>query len=360
MGKDSQAEPLQAAARWYARLGAPDCSAEEQAEFERWLSSDARHENAFASVKRAAESLTHMAPDPRLAALADAALREGDGSVSVDRISRARSRSEQTKRAQTNPLETNRKWVRVPLALAASVLVAIGVIRLVPELEIRNTPSVAYEAAPDKARVVRLSDGSTVQLDLASKIEVQMYRDERRITLTAGRAYFKVAHDTSRPFAVTAHGVRTVALGTEFQVDQDQNLVTVTLAEGSVLVSDANGTVPSWEEKLLPGDQVRMKDGAGAPERHTVNPAHVISWMQGRHVFDHTPLAEAVAEINRYSDRKLRLGDPSLADLQIGGNFVAGNGALIASSIAAALPISVVEAGPKEIILFRRHDQALH
>lgn len=350
MDTDSQAEPLQAAARWYARLGAPDCSAEEQAEFERWLSSDARHEHAFACVKRAADSLTRMAPDARLAALADAALRDGADSARVARIRGARSGSQQT----------NRKWVRVPLAVAASVLVAIGVIRLVPELEMRTTPSVAYEAGPDRTRVVRLSDGSTVQLDLASKIEVQMYRDERRITLTAGRAYFKVAHDTSRPFAVTAHGVRTVALGTEFQVDHALNLVTVTLAAGSVLVSDANGTVPSWEEKLLPGDQVRMKDGAGAPERRTVNPAHVISWMQGRHVFDRTPLAEAVAEINRYSDRKLRLGDPSLADLQIGGSFVAGNGALIASSIAAALPISVVEAGPKEIILFRRHDQALH
>ncbi|MET0659652.1 MAG: FecR domain-containing protein, partial [Steroidobacteraceae bacterium] len=244
MGKDLQAEPLQVAAHWYARLGAPDCSAEEQAEFERWLSSDVRHGQAFASVKRAAESLTRMAPDPRLAALADAALQAGDGLANVDRLSAARSRATQTRRA-----EPNRKWVRVPLALAASVLVTIGVVRLVPELEMRNTPSVVYEAAPDRARVVRLSDGSTVQLDLASKIEVQMYPDERRITLTSGRAYFKVAHDTSRPFAVAAHGVRTVALGTEFQVDEDANLVTVTLAEGSVLVSDANGTDPSWEEK---------------------------------------------------------------------------------------------------------------
>lgn len=349
MDNHLQAEPLQAAAHWYARLGAPDCSAEERAEFERWLSIDARHERAFASVRRSAESLTHMARDSRLAALADAALRDG-----------AESAVEQSGTQTCCSPQVRRPWVRVPLALAASVLVAIGVIRLVPELEMRATPSVVYESASGKTRAVRLSDGSTVQLDVASKIEVQMARDERRITLSEGRAYFKVAHDTSRPFAVTAQGVRTVALGTEFQVQRDQALVTVTLAEGSVLVSDADSTDPRWEERLLPGDQVRMKDGASAPERHTVNPANVISWMQGRHVFDHTPLTEAVAEINRYSDRKLRLGDPSLAELQVGGNFVAGNGALIASSIAAALPITVVEAGPKELILFRRHDQALN
>jgi transmembrane sensor len=340
MDTKMQAEPLQAAAYWYARLAAPDCSAQERAEFEHWLASDARHAQAFASVERMDATVTRLAPNARLAALADAAFAD---SATRNRGTRIRPR-----------------WIAVPLSLAAAVLVFIGAVRLLPELEMRNTPSVSYQTSAGETRALTLSDGSTVRLDVASAIEVQMYKDERRITLTSGRAYFTVAHDVSRPFAVTANGVRTVALGTQFEVQQDKNQVIVTLAEGSVLVSDAGAVVPAWEEKLMPGDQLRVTDGAEASQRRTVNPEHVASWMQGRHVFEHTPLAEAIEEINRYSERKIRLGDPSLAELPIGGNFVAGNGELIASSIAAALPITLVEAGPDEIILFRRYDSIQH
>lgn len=337
MDTNRQADPLQAAAAWYARLAAPDCSAQEQAEFERWLNSDVSHQRAFASVARAANAFS--AADARLTAMADEAFAQAGASVSGSSAKPARKR-----------------WVTVPLALAASVLVAVGVIRLAPELQNRSTPRVSYETAPGQTRALQLSDGSTVQLDVATKIEVQMRADERRITLNTGRAYFKVAHDTLRPFVVTAHGVRTVAVGTEFQVQHDAESTLVTLTEGSVLVSDASATEPRWEERLVPGDQVRMATGASAPERHTVNPLAATSWLQRRHVFDHTPLDEAIAEVNRYSDRKLRLGDPSLAQLQIGGSFAAGDGELIAASIAAALPITIMEAGPKEIILFPRHN----
>ena len=340
MDTEWQADPLQAAADWYARLAAPDCSAEERAEFERWLSSDASHQRAFASVSRAAHAITAHAADARLAALADEAFTQAHVS---------------TPGSHAAPAARKRRMA-VPLALAASVLVAVGVIRVAPELQSRSAPRVSYETAAGQTRVLQLSDGSTVQLDVATKIEVQMRSDERRIILNAGRAYFKVAHDALRPFAVTAHDVRTVALGTEFQVQRDAERTVVTLTHGSVLVSDATAESPLWEERLLPGDQVRMSAGASAPERRIVDPASATSWMQGRHVFDHTPLNEAIAEVNLYSDRKLRLGDPSLAQMQIGGNFAAGDGELIAASIAAALPVTLVEAGPKEIILFPRHD----
>jgi ferric-dicitrate binding protein FerR (iron transport regulator) len=51
----------------------------------------------------------------------------------------------------------------------------------------------------------------------------------------------------------------------------------------------------------------------------------------------------------------VRLGDPELADLAVGGNFIAGETDLIVSAFAAVLPLRVSEGTAGEIILFRRY-----
>lgn len=51
----------------------------------------------------------------------------------------------------------------------------------------------------------------------------------------------------------------------------------------------------------------------------------------------------------------MRLGDPDLADLPVGGDFIAGETDLIVSAFAAALPLRVVAGSSGEIVLFRRY-----
>ena len=82
------------------------------------------------------------------------------------------------------------------------------------------------------------------------------------------------------------------------------------------------------------------------------------SWRQGRHLFRATPLAEAVEEVNRYASRKVRLGDPALAELQVGGNFIAGDSEQIVAAFAAVLPVRIVQGGNNEIILFHSSDSS--
>jgi len=293
----------------------------------------------FASVQRTATTVAQAAhQDVRLQAMAEAAFTEGTG--------------------QASPSISRRPWLaKVPLALAATLLLVVAAVPFIPELERARTPTVVHATAPGETRTVTLSDGSTVSLDVASSIEVKLQQHERAIRLTSGRAYFQVAHDAARPFAVTVEDVRTVALGTEFQVQEERGQVTVTLFEGSVLVSDVAAAQPEWQAKLVPGEQLRVASGASAPQRRSINGQVIASWLRGRHVFEATPLAEAIDEINRYSVRKLRLGDPSLADLRIGGNFIAGDSESIAAAISAALPVDLVQGGDREIILFRRHYQ---
>ena len=90
------------------------------------------------------------------------------------------------------------------------------------------------------------------------------------------------------------------------------------------------------------------------------DPSIATSWSRGRLQFRDTPLADAVNEINRYATKKVRLGDPSLASLPIGGNFIAGDSDLIVDALAAVLPLRIVNGGDKEIILVRRYDGGRH
>jgi transmembrane sensor len=76
-------------------------------------------------------------------------------------------------------------------------------------------------------------------------------------------------------------------------------------------------------------------------------------------VFRATPLAVAVQEINHYAARKVRLGDPQLASLVVGGNFVAGDSESVVAAFAAALPVRVVDGGG-ELILFQRYEAESH
>src|SRR3546814_2905377 len=72
-----------------------------------------------------------------------------------------------------------------------------------------------------------------------------------------------------------------------------------------------------------------------------IDPTATTSWLQGRLDFSGLPLAEAIAEANRYSSVKLRLGDPRLADLPVGGSFRTGDNAVIAAAFSTVFPVRV-------------------
>jgi transmembrane sensor len=139
--------------------------------------------------------------------------------------------------------------------------------------------------------------------------------------LEHGQAFFDVAHDASRPFVVVADGVRVRALGTRFDVRRDGEAVRVTLVQGRVQVR-ARGESAT---ELRPGQAV-VADRRGVSQPAPVNAGAVASWTTGRLTFSGVPLREAVAEVNRYSDRKVVLDAPeAVAGELVSGQFVAGD-----------------------------------
>jgi transmembrane sensor len=321
---------LHAAARWQARLQAADCTDQERAAFVRWRNEHPLHGQACNLAERTSEHLDGVMADERIQELAARAL------VSSAREQKAK----------------HARW-KFPVSLAAALLLAVIGLHFSIGFMQPVAVAVMYDTAADQRRSVELTDGSTIEMDVATRIKVRLSGSRREIDLIAGRAIFKVAHDASRPFSVVAGGSRTTALGTRFQVQSERGRVIVTLAEGSVAVDGEHNS--GWRERLRPGEQLSFNSATAAVSKQTVDVQLITSWLRGRHSFRNTPLVEAVEEVNRYAKTKIRLGDTSLTELRVGGSFIAGDSRLVVEALTTVLPVRAADSGD-EIILFRRYE----
>jgi transmembrane sensor len=74
-------------------------------------------------------------------------------------------------------------------------------------------------------RNVTLEDGTRLDLDSDTRVDVAFNNKSRRLTLLKGRTYIEVERDPSRPFAVDAGDQTIVDRGTAFGVRLDAGIV---------------------------------------------------------------------------------------------------------------------------------------
>ena len=248
-------------------------------------------------------------------------------------------------------------------ALAAAAALIIGAAALTLQFPKPDPAPLSYATAIGEQETVTLEDGSILTLNTDTALSVHYSRTERFIHLTEGEALFEVEH-SERPFLVEAGGTITRALGTAFNVRADQDAISVILIQGSVRVSssrmdDSEGKAGAMPAKTLqeglvlkPGDRLDMKPGAD-PILSTIDPAQGDKWREGLLQFDNVTLAEAVAEMNRYSTTKLRIDDAALAAERISGTFPAGKQEEFAETLKLYLPVDVVNRADAFLITTR-------
>lgn len=292
--KHRPTETEQEAADWYARLNSTVIENKDLSQFEAWRKSP-ENRAAYDQVSSTAAKLRGLRGEASLEAMAD------DAIARADRRKRRRAAGAAA-------------GAGVVLMLAAAMV--LGAIRL------GENAGERYESLVGERKVVRLDDGSEVILNTDSKIAVRLTRGERRVTLVRGQALFDVAHDTSRPFVVTAGRTSVTAIGTRFDVYRRVDAVQVTLTEGKVAVRERANQGRSWT--LAPGQKIvvdRTAVARPAPADVTAD----TSWAIGQLVFHDAPLGQAVAEVNRYSAKKVVLAEGAPKDLRINGTFPTGD-----------------------------------
>lgn len=205
---------------------------------------------------------------------------------------------------------------------AALVLGAFLGFRALPST---RSPETRYTTTTAGYERARLADGSTLELNTASAARVQFTAAERRIELESGEAHFEVAHDTARPFVVSAGGVAVRAVGTAFNVRFVAGAIEVTVTEGKVTVgpalSSGGATLVAANQRLA----LPLAPGAApANAIESLAPADVravLAWQRRVTDFSDTPLSEVTARFNRHNSLQLVIAEPALGSRRIGGMF---------------------------------------
>lgn len=184
-----------------------------------------------------------------------------------------------------------------------------------------------------------MTDGTSIQLNTNSIVEVAYSSSQRHLKLIQGEAKFDVAKDSARPFTVTAGNKSFTALGTIFNIQKNTNHdLELLVTEGKVLITKSikvieriSDTMNSLKLEELPG--VLVKSGEKAIiGNSTLTPIKKVSlvqvqrdlaWQQGMLIFEGEPLIKALEEISRYSNTHFEIIDDKLAQLIIAGYFKA-------------------------------------
>lgn len=232
------------------------------------------------------------------------------------------------------------RWMLITLAAAATVVVAWAIVFF---------QRGEVTTAVGEQRTLNLQDGTRVELNTATRLVVKYDAKTRVVELKSGEAYFSVAHEP-RPFVVMAGSRKIIAVGTSFTVRRDQSAddsVTVTLIEGKVAVapiSAANtlAAMPIPEVTMLSAGE-RAHVHRRAPITVDTPPIdRVTGWMRGQLIFDHTPLAEAVAELNRYGATRLSVASPETGRIAVSGTFRVSDSASFAQAAAQTYNLKLV------------------
>jgi transmembrane sensor len=247
----------------------------------------------------------------------------------------------------------SRRWMRL---FAAAAMLALVVSMALGWRHYSAVDQASYQTAIGGLQEVPLADGSTVTLSSDSRMLVTLSHGERHIDLQRGEAYFAVAKDRARPFVVSTGSRRVIAVGTRFAVRRDAADLRVVVTQGLVRLESDNR--PDGERQpttLLPAGSIATASDAGVVVRSgPVQQAEAyLSWRSGFVSFHDTPLAIAAAEFNRYNTRKIVIGDTSVGNMRVGGNFRWSNTDAFVRLLAQGFPIRAQQQGDN-IVLRRR------
>lgn len=157
---------------------------------------------------------------------------------------------------------------------------------------------------------LQLSDGTTVWLNSATKLSYPaVFKGNTREVYVEGEAFFEVKSNTSKPFIVHAGNNKMTVLGTSFNINTFDVVITTTLATGRLLVSAGE------QERLLePGEQSVYSSGVLSAQKVDIEP--YIAWKNGDLLFYDASLKDITRYLARTFDYDFEFEDSSLETLR--------------------------------------------
>lgn len=334
MSTDSTEQIEEQAAEWLVRRDSPEWKSADEQELQRWLEESVAHSVAFIRLevgweqarrlKALGNGVSGVVPPPgqwQVSPFFDPAPPEHPPEWTV---------------TSTTDVKIRKRG----FAAAAALLVAV-----VSGTYFLQSPGDRYKTELGVVSAVPMSDGSRVTLNTASEIRVAVSDTERKVELKQGEAFFEVAKDPNRPFVVEAGSKRIVAIGTAFSVRWLEKDVEVVVTEGEVRVESAGQELKvaaTRVESLTAGKVARANaEGLLVEKKPLADLQELLAWRAGYLVFNETPLADAVAEFNRYNAEKIVIEDPVVAGYRVSGKFRSTSFGAFVRLLETAFPIEV-------------------
>ncbi len=313
------ADQYEQASYWVNLLHDGDCTPEQHQEFQVWLNKNTFNQQAYQEVEAYWQELGG------LETLAQPQL--------------------QAARTYTHRTQNRRRWPpRQSLAIAASVLLMAMSVPLV-QLCLDNG---SYQTAKGEQKQIQLSDGTRIDLNTDTEVRISYTFFNRRVKLEHGEALFTVKHNADKPFEVAAADGLIRDIGTQFNVYQLADKVSVTVLEGEVSVSKIQATTP---QLMTAGMQYTYHQNGQGQLANNGDVKDVSAWREGRIVFKGQRLGVVLEQLSRYHAVKLSTGNSNLAGLKVSGSFPTNDLNIALNTIAASLPVKITNKGFGNIVL---------
>ncbi|WP_439852000.1 FecR family protein [Pseudomonas syringae] len=281
-----------------------DADAERLACFQEWLNADPEHARAFDKARAIWQSQPVQ--------------------LAAEDIAQPRKRS---------------AWRRIrphwkPLATAAVLLLGL--------FSFSNLPlrlQADHLTVVGERQRLELADGSRVLLNTDSAFSSRIDEQQRSARLLQGEAFFEVPSRPGLPLEIDAGPVRMSANSTEFSVRYLDGVAQVDVQRGAVDVRALRG---DSSLSLAAGERIRVGPG-GFGHREKLDPARDLAWVQGRLIFDNSPLSEVLAELRRYYPGWIINTNAQLDRVAVTGNYRLDNPLDVVRSLAQITSASVHE-----------------
>lgn len=289
------------AVEWFVRLESERCDELQRNRFQDWLTENEAHRQAYAEAERLWSNLDNIKVT-HIPGLEDA----------------------RTVRPPT------RRLLRTGLSALLLVALATG------WWQDYSAETITYSTGLGERRNILLPDGSRLAMNAATRLSVRLSWLRRQVELEEGEVLFTVAHQGLRPFTVQMDDLTIKDIGTIFNIKNRPEGRVVSVLEGEVeLISGHHWFGDSLKEgfgrridrdgRLHPAEKVDIQQSTG--------------WTEGHLTFDHTPLAEVAAELERHHAVHIVFADPAIARQTLSGSFDAADLNPFLRAVEKILPI---------------------
>lgn len=292
---------LEAAARWYVELRCDATDPTVREAHQRWLNADPGHRQAWERVGRLQDRFERVEPG----------------------IGRATLNSARLKR---------REVMKVLSLLIAAGATGTATWRLTP------LPSLMADVrtATGEHRTLQLEDGSQLQLNTATAVNVRYSATLRELQVLRGEILVETARDAlARPFIVHTPEGSVRALGTRFLVRSEDDQTRVCVLQHAVEVRAANMLSPVRVES---GQQLLFSQSTVGSVQTA--PPQADAWTRSMLVVNNWRLEDVISELQRYRPGYLGCND-KVANLRISGAFHLQDINAVLENLASTLPVRI-------------------